>query len=106
LLLKPGMTATAEIVVAQAADAVFVPNAALRFTPPTEGESSSLFPSPPGGTRVTTDEPGNRVWTLANNQPTAVNVVVGPSDGESTQVMSGAVKPGDAVIIDIVQARR
>ena len=33
-LLQPGMTATAEITVTQVCDAVLVPNAALRFTPP------------------------------------------------------------------------
>jgi HlyD family secretion protein len=35
LLLRPGMTATADIVVKRVRDAVLVPNAALRFTPPT-----------------------------------------------------------------------
>src|SRR4029453_2847590 len=33
-LLQPGMTGTAEITVTQVPDAVLVPNAALRFTPP------------------------------------------------------------------------
>ena len=33
LLLRPGMTATAEIVVEQVKDALLVPNAALRFSP-------------------------------------------------------------------------
>jgi HlyD family secretion protein len=34
LLLRPGMTATAEIVTTNIEDAVLIPNAALRFTPP------------------------------------------------------------------------
>ena len=36
LLLRPGMTATADIVVKQVKDAVLVPNAALRYAPPTD----------------------------------------------------------------------
>jgi HlyD family secretion protein len=106
LLLKPGMTATAEIVVAQAADAVLLPNAALRFTPPSDREKASFLPPPPGAQRVTTDDPGHRVWKLTGNQPTPVDVVVGASDGESTQITSGGVRPGDAVIVDIMPARR
>jgi HlyD family secretion protein len=34
LLLRPGMTATAQISVQEVTDALLVPNAALRFTPP------------------------------------------------------------------------
>jgi HlyD family secretion protein len=106
LLLKPGMTATAEIVVAQAVDAVLVPNAALRFTPPTDKESTSILPPPPGGQRVTTDDTGHRVWKLTGTHSTPVDVVVGASDGESTQISKGAIAPGDAVITDILPARR
>ncbi len=56
LSLRPGMTATADIVVKQVNDVLLVPNAALRFAPPqqeeqkvgTEGGSllSKLFPRP------------------------------------------------------------
>ena len=106
LLLKPGMTATAEIVVARATDAILVPTAALRFTPPTDGGSRSLFSGPPDGERVTTDAPHEQVWTLVGARPARVHVVVGESDGEFTQIAKGAVTPGDKVIIDIAQTRR
>lgn len=105
-LLKPGMTATANIVVAHAADATLVPTAALRFTPPDGGESDSLFSDPTDGARVTTDDPQKRVWTLVGDRPTPVDVVTGESDGEATQIIGGAVAPGDAVIIDIIAVRR
>jgi HlyD family secretion protein len=39
LLLRPGMTATAEITVEKVADALTVPNAALRFSPAAEGDA-------------------------------------------------------------------
>src|SRR5690606_35064988 len=53
LALRPGMTATAEITVAEVKDALVVPNAALRFTPPAAEDKSSggllraLFPGRP-----------------------------------------------------------
>ncbi len=46
LLLRPGMTATAEIVVQQVTNALTVPNAALRYAPPTRqssGQGTSLL---------------------------------------------------------------
>jgi HlyD family secretion protein len=106
LLLKPGMTATAEIVVARETDTTLVPTAALRFTPPTDSENRSLFSGPPDEDRVTTDDPQTKVWTLAGTQLTSVNVVVGESDGEFTQIAKSTLKPGDKLVIDIVQARR
>ena len=47
LLLRPGMTATAEIVVAHVKDALTVPNAALRFSPPAETRASRQQELPP-----------------------------------------------------------
>jgi HlyD family secretion protein len=105
LLLKPGMTATAAVVVMHAADAILVPTAALRFTPPASSARASLLSGPSDGERKTTDDPQARVWTLAGATPTPVDVVVGESDGEFTQITGGAVTPGVAVIIDIIPAR-
>ena len=57
LLLRPGMTATAEITVNHIANAVLVPNAALRFSPPEEpacgraeirSDGMALSPPSPG----------------------------------------------------------
>ena len=39
LLLRPGMTATAEITVHQVDDVLTVPNTALRFSPPVEDKA-------------------------------------------------------------------
>jgi HlyD family secretion protein len=105
LLFKPGMTATAEIVVAHTANAVLVPTAALRFTPPTGDEDTSIFSGPSDGERVTTDDPQARVWTLVGGIPSRVDVVIGESDGAFTQILGGAVTPGTPVVIDIVEGR-
>jgi HlyD family secretion protein len=105
LLLKPGMTATAEIIVDEVINAVLVPNAALRFTPPVETtRSGSFLPGPPASGRVTTDDPATRVWTLVDGLPRPIDVTVGASNGQTTQV-SGPVQPGDAVIVDIMPER-
>jgi len=116
LSLRPGMTATADIVVEQVKDALLVPNAALRFSPPaleTGGSSSSggsllskLFPRPPRTTQKKQEETGDRkkqrVWTLRDNQPVAIPVTTGATSGIMTQVVSGDVTPGMQLIIEAV----
>lgn len=104
LLLKPGMTATAQIETSRADDALLVPNAALRFTPPTTDTASrTIFQGPPGGERVTTDEPTTRVWRLTGTEPMPVAVRTGVSDGQFTEILEGPLSAGDAVIIDIAE---
>ena len=111
LLLRPGMTATAEIVVEKVSDAVTVPNAALRFAPPVERESrdqrnflEKLIPGPrlrrPSSQNPKSKVADRKVWTLAGGQPQEVSVVTGPSDGKRTQIVKGTLEPGQNVIVD------
>jgi HlyD family secretion protein len=115
LLLRPGMTATADIIVQQLHDALLVPNAALRFSPPsTQAETSrssggllsSLIPHRPHSTnrRETTITPGSRqqVWILRDGQPTAINIKTGATDGRMSQVLEGDVHAGTRVLVDVV----
>jgi HlyD family secretion protein len=112
LLLRPGMTATAEIIVEKVADAVTVPNAALRFSPPSETESSDgrnwlqkLLPGPPRLRKPSaqpTTGPDRKIWKLVDGDPQEVNVTVGPSDGKRTQIVKGDIAPGQTVIVDTV----
>ncbi|MGD8618345.1 MAG: efflux RND transporter periplasmic adaptor subunit [Gammaproteobacteria bacterium] len=111
LALRPGMTATAVITVEQLQDAVLVPNAALRFTPPNSnaaprmrGAFGMIFPRPPHATRRSNVERngGPKVWVLRDGQPVAVPVKTGASDGKFTQVQSGDVRPGERVVVDAV----
>lgn len=115
LALRPGMTATAEIVVTEIADAILVPTAALRFTPPPAPDAQAdgggflgrlmfRFPRRRNGTR--SEEPaGNarRVWVLERGVPRAVEVAVGASDTQRTVVSAGALQPGMQVAIDYLQ---
>lgn len=115
LLLRPGMTATAEITVAELNDVLTVPNAALRYAPPTQAaeqeESSSgllgmLMPSrrnfgASGPVAGGADAEGMRsIWVLKDSQPVEVKIRTGSSDGSRTQVLEGDLKENDPVITD------
>jgi HlyD family secretion protein len=118
LSLRPGMTATAEVVVEQIRNALTVPNQALRFQMPqqnnqAQGQSwlSRLLPRsgppqfrPPSAQRSTAA--AGRIYVLRDRQPVPVRVAVGPSDGQVTQIVRGEIAEGDSVIIDASQRRR
>lgn len=92
LLLKPGMTATAEIITGHLPPATIIPNAALRFVPPAS-ETTGIAPAPVG-TGL------GRVWTVENKKLKPHDLKLGGTDGHSTQVVKGDIKPGDQVITD------
>jgi HlyD family secretion protein len=93
LLLKPGMTATAEILTGKIDNAVLVPNAALRFVP----ADYIVKAAPPAQTG-----PGlGRVWTVAGKDKLkAHDLKVGGSNGRFTVALSGDVALGDHVVTD------
>ncbi|HEX5646012.1 MAG TPA: hypothetical protein VFX56_03500, partial [Nitrospira sp.] len=86
LKLKPGMTANVTIVTAQKDDPLRVPNGALRFRMP----------------NVPLDKKATRVWVLdQDGRPRQVDVTTGISDSLSTEIVNGALKKGDRVIVGI-----
>lgn len=117
LSLRPGMTATAEIITAERRNALLIPNAALRFTPDTPADKeasasfvSRLMPRPPstGGRKPKT--PGKngipKVWLNgADGKPVAVEVRTGASNGQLTEVLDDSLKAGQAVIVNSVSAK-
>ncbi|MCD2323098.1 efflux RND transporter periplasmic adaptor subunit [Sphingomonas sp. IC-56] len=114
--LRPGMTATAEIVTRAKPNVLLVPNAALRFTPSAAGEgpgasggrggiAGALTPRRPrrgndaqksaGVTRGS----GQTVYVLgAENQPQPIQVTIGDTNGTVTEITGGDLKPGMKVI--------
>jgi HlyD family secretion protein len=121
LSLRPGMTATANITVKEVADALLVPNAALRFLPPTTGANgdnskirsggsvlSRLFPRPRRNppTRKEANSKGGkkapRVWLVQAGILTPIGVTSGATDGVSTEITGGALQPGQEVVVDSV----
>lgn len=118
LLLRPGMTATADITVKQVEDVLLLPNAALRFSPPAQEEKvesdsgsliSKLMPRPPRSSsnqndKTKADNKQQRVWVLRNDQPVPIAVTTGSTDGVMTEISSGELQPDMALIVDIISS--
>lgn len=109
--LRPGMTATADIVTQQLSNVLLVPNAALRFKPNTGagqggGITSQIVPGPRrfrrgGANRQVSFGIGSSQTVYVVGQdgnPKAVQVTVGASDGARTAITGGGLKPGMRVI--------
>lgn len=116
LLLKPGMTANVQFLVAQRQDALTIPNIALRFRPPEDkNEAQELLRQEQGRTapRVAqrqTRRAGSgggaeavrvrqvKVYTLKDSKAQPVDVQVGITDGSRTEIIAG-LNENDSVII-------
>lgn len=90
LLLKPGMTANARIVIQRHADVLLVPAQALRFVQAGEAQAS---------TPIGHDHGTARVWVLRGGSPEAIRFQAGLNDGSSVEVLSGDLAPGDSIIV-------
>ena len=114
LALRPGMTATADIIVEKADQVLSVPSAALRFSMPKPGGNSSkpsllqmLFPGPPRrGSRqgkqvtITGGNDQGTLWILdADKRPRSITVKTGLTDGINTQILDGDIIKGTQVIV-------
>lgn len=116
LRLKPGMTANVSIVVARKNDVLKVPNAALRFSPPqkdrqdTRGKNEHIARTGerPSGESAVPEQgrQANRIWRLTmDDEPEPLIIRTGISDGVWTEVLDGAVREGDSVIVGIEPSR-
>jgi HlyD family secretion protein len=96
LMLKPGMTATARIFTAEHKGVMRVPNAALRYRPGgTRGRAQD------GGQTVSAaaGAEGRSVYVLKDGVPARVTVQTGLADETRTEIATGALRPGDAVVV-------
>lgn len=101
-LLKPGMTATVNVITAERNNVVRVPEQALRFTPGgvTGGTGRGGDAVKPVGTSGQAGAQQHMaVWVLRNGTPTRVAVTVGLDDGTTAEIVNGALQPGDQVIV-------
>lgn len=107
LTLRPGMTATATIYTAGAKNVMIVPNAALRFTPPTNlaKPKKSIISVRRPAADTSQQERGigvgsnQIVYVLETGKALRpVVVVTGQTDGRNTEVTSSELKPGTAVV--------
>jgi RND family efflux transporter, MFP subunit len=93
LKLKPGMTANVSIITSFKKDILKIPNAALRF----------MLSEKEAGKSV---KKGLGIWIIKEGKPERVAIVTGISDGSYTEVISGAVKEGQEVIIESLTVRK
>lgn len=123
-LLKPGMTAQTRIVVATKPKVKRVPTAALRFKPDEDSlkalgmaaPASAASASAPTVDKARADDDGvltstrggakvYRVYTVGDKQvPKLHEVTIGIANTRFTELISGDLKPGDAVITRTAQA--
>ena len=85
LALRPGMTASTQVITDQRTDVLRVPNQALRFIPGVQAAET------PGSGQ-------SRVWVLRDNRLSPVVVKPGLSDANFTEVVEGDLRPGDQVV--------
>lgn len=113
LELRPGMTATADIVTSDKQNVLLIPNAALRFSPQTAsaaqddsgGITKAISMRPPRrGDRAERTVKLSRgaaqtVYVRGEDgKPRAVQITTGDSNGTQTEVLSGGLKPGMEII--------
>jgi HlyD family secretion protein len=123
--LKPGLTAQVRIITSNKSDVLRVPTAALRYRPSefelamqdmqkrlkgggTEKKKDEKTEKEKAATEVdNTDELGlrtktgerlYRVYKLENNEPKAVDVVIGVANSKFTEIVKGPLQLGDKVI--------
>ena len=98
LALRPGMTATAQITVQEIKQALLVPNAALRYSPPVAAKQESFsltrmfmprMPRGGDGAKKPVIAGERTVWILKNDTPQSVTVGTGASDGKMTEIVKG-----------------
>lgn len=108
LLLRPGMTASATISTAHRDDVLLVPNSALRFKPRIQKEESSFRMGPPhrsDAQKIAKEEGGHAqrqrtIYVLRSGTPIPVTVTTGLTDGTRTEVISGEIAEGEAIVVD------
>lgn len=109
LKLKPGMTANVSIEVAKKDGVLKLPPAALRFRPKTKGDEVAAKAPVEHNSAATTGGrqgagrkggTGQHVYILRDNKPVAVPVKTGIANNSSIELVEGALKEGDEVVIE------
>lgn len=108
-ILMPGMTAYVNILVASRKNVLLIPNAALRFRPvdaaPRSDKSKDAKSGGGNGRGKSKDKDQGdttmgTVYVLNNGQINLVRIAVGITDNRLSEVVSGDLKEGDAVIVE------
>ena len=105
LRLRPGMTANVTVIFAERQGVLAVPNAALRFHPPSSAASApsgAASGRPRGHHGPSADEApeARTVYVLRGGEPQPATLHTGLSDGTQTEILDGDLKEGDPVVVD------
>ncbi|RDU71292.1 efflux RND transporter periplasmic adaptor subunit [Helicobacter anseris] len=113
LLLRPGMSATANIEVASAKNAMLIPIAAIFYQPNIQTtqkkkSNASLFPAPPPRQKRSINNAKNingtnaTIWILKDNIPQEISIEVGVSNSKFVQVLSKEITQDTLIITDSI----
>lgn len=91
LKLKPGMTANVQIITKKVEDVLCVANGALKVNINPKNEI------------IKYENPG--IWVLNNKIPKRIEVKLGISDDEKTQIITNKLKLGDNIIVGIMDEK-
>ena len=108
--LRPGMTAAVVIDGARRERAIRIPNGAIAFRPTPEALQMLGETEPSVVDAAARAGDGNtqsrNVWEYDGRQFTPIGVRVGLADSQWTELLSGPVRPGDALVTSAVLRRR
>jgi HlyD family secretion protein len=95
--LRPGMTATVTLDGSRRGEVVRIPNPALSFQPPSEvlDATGQIADVPP---MLQAEAADRRVWQYDGRRFTPLPVRTGLTDGQWTELLAGAIEPGQLVV--------
>jgi HlyD family secretion protein len=102
LKLRPGMTANVTIIIGQKDSVLKIPNAALRFRPPDLKEDHEKRKGSAGDLKGSESvHPLSTIWVVEKDILSPARVKLGISDGQYSEVISGDIKEGQEIAIEI-----
>jgi HlyD family secretion protein len=103
LMLRPGMTASISIIAAHKKNVLRVANAALRFKPDPEDKDFSKNQAPADNQATAADNEMrtlHRLWIIDQDRKVQTeNIATGIYDATYTEIVTGGVNEGQAVIV-------
>ena len=110
LLLRPGMTVTADITTKVVKDALLVPNAALRFSPPLKEKEKNkefrLFGPPDIKEKNDLSIHSKKLWILKDTNAVLMIIELGDSDGINSVIKSKNISIDDKIITGIKETKK
>ena len=104
--LRPGMTAEVALGGMRRDSAVRIPNRALAFRPPPDVLRAIGEPEPSLSNAVAGADGGgdkaSDVWTYDGKRFTPIAIHTGLADDQWTELLSGSIRPGDALVTNAV----